>query len=241
MGSTRVIPAERGDLVGDGLLHCTIHKREEIDTAMMSAGDWDARYRDAELLWTAEPNRFVAAELDGIAPGRALDVAAGEGRNAVWLAERGWTVTAVDFSPVALDKGRALARARGVEVHWLVEDVTVWQPAPAAFDAVVVAYLHLPATPLARAMRAAAGAVAPGGLLVAVGHDRDNAGHGYGGPPDPSILWDAGTLVQWLPGLVVERADQVTREVDTEEGARTAIDSLVRCRREPGPALAAPA
>lgn len=206
---------------------------------MMSAEDWDARYRDAELLWTAEPNRFVAAELDGVAPGRALDLAAGEGRNAVWLAERGWTVTAVDFSPVALDKGRALARARGVEVDWLVEDVTAWQPPPEAFDAVVVAYLHLPATPLARTLRAAAAAVAPGGLLVAVGHDRDNAEHGYGGPPDPSILWDAGTLVQWLPGLVVERAEQVTRAVDTDEGPRTAIDTLVRCRREPEPTPAA--
>lgn len=207
---------------------------------MMSAEDWDARYRDAELLWTAEPNRFVAAELDGVAAGRALDLAAGEGRNAVWLAERGWTVTAVDFSPVALDKGRALARAHGVQVDWLVEDVTTWQPPPGAFDAVVVAYLHLPPAPLARTLGAAAAAVAPGGLLVAVGHDRDNAEHGYGGPPDPSILWDAGTLVQGLPGLVVERAEQVTREVDTDEGPRTAIDTLVRCRREPDPAPAAP-
>lgn len=208
---------------------------------MMSAEDWDARYRDAELLWTAEPNRFVAAELAGVAAGRALDLAAGEGRNAVWLAERGWTVTAVDFSLVALDKGRALARARGVEVDWQVEDVTAWQPPPAAFDAVVVAYLHLPATRLATTLRAAAAAVAAGGLLVAVGHDHDNAEHGYGGPPDPSILWDAGAVVQWLPGLVVERAEQVNREVDTDEGPRTAIDTLVRCRREPGPAPAAPA
>lgn len=202
---------------------------------MMSAEDWDARYSDAELLWTAEPNRFVATELGGVAPGRALDLACGEGRNAVWLAERGWTVTAVDFSPVAVDKGRALAAARGVDVDWHTEDVTVWQPPLEAFDAVVIAYLHLPSEQLASILEAAAAAVAPGGVLVAVGHDRDNAERGYGGPPDPSVLWDAGALTRHLAGLTVERAEQVTRTVSTDEGPRTAIDTLVRGRRPPHP------
>ena len=78
--------------------------------------DWDARYAGSLLLWTAEPNRFLVAEADGLRPGRALDLASGEGRNAVWLAERGWRVTAVDFSPVALAKARALAARRGVDV-----------------------------------------------------------------------------------------------------------------------------
>lgn len=201
----------------------------------MRAEEWDARYRDAELLWTGEANRFVAAELDGVPPGRALDLGCGEGRNAVWLAQRGWTVTAVDFSSVAVEKGRALAAARSVEIDWLVEDVTSWRPPPEAYEAVVVAYLHLPAEPLAGVLHAAAAAVAPGGLLVAVGHDRDNADRGYGGPPDTSVLWDAETLTQHVPGLRIERAEQVTRVVSTDEGPRTAIDTLVRGRREATP------
>jgi 2-polyprenyl-3-methyl-5-hydroxy-6-metoxy-1,4-benzoquinol methylase len=65
--------------------------------------DWNARYAASELLWTAEPNRLFAAEIAGLEPGRALDLACGEGRNAVWLAEQGWRVTAVDFSDVALE------------------------------------------------------------------------------------------------------------------------------------------
>jgi SAM-dependent methyltransferase len=77
----------------------------------MERQDWDRRYRGSELVWTAQPNRFVADELGELPPGRALDLGAGEGRNAVRLAERGWRVTAVDFSPVALDKARRLARA----------------------------------------------------------------------------------------------------------------------------------
>ncbi len=94
----------------------------------MEREDWDRRYGGTELIWTAEPNRFVVEELGDLPAGRALDLGAGEGRNAVWLAERGWRVTAVDFSPVALDKARRLARARGVSVDWALEGL----PASAA-------------------------------------------------------------------------------------------------------------
>ena len=93
-------------------------------------------------MWTAEPNRFAVAELQDLAPGRALDVAAGEGRNAVWLASRGWQVTAVDFSAAGLDKGRWLAQARGVTVDWVHADVRDYQPEAASFQLVLVAYLQ---------------------------------------------------------------------------------------------------
>lgn len=75
----------------------------------MEATEWDRRYAEQELVWSAGPNQFLVEEAAGLAPGRALDVAAGEGRNAVWLAERGWRVTAVDFSTVGIDKGRRIA------------------------------------------------------------------------------------------------------------------------------------
>ena len=74
----------------------------------MDARDWDRRYADSELVWSSRPNQFVESELADLVPGRAMDVAAGEGRNAIWLAAQGWDVTAVDFSLVGLDKGRSL-------------------------------------------------------------------------------------------------------------------------------------
>lgn len=108
----------------------------------MDASGWDERYAASELVWSAEPNQFVATELAGLTPGRALDLAAGEGRNAIWLARRGWEVTAADFSQVALDKGRTLAG--DTAVRWVCADATAWSE-PAAYDLVVLAYLQLPA------------------------------------------------------------------------------------------------
>src|SRR5690606_6006021 len=124
------------------------------------------RYATSELIWTADPNRFLVDEVRGLAPGRALDVAAGEGRNAVWLARHGWQVTAVDFSDVGLDKARQLAERAGVSVDLVCADAT--NPIDATFDLVVVLYLHLPADQRRRAYRNAADAVAPGGTLLIV-------------------------------------------------------------------------
>src|SRR5689334_5266073 len=108
----------------------------------MDAAAWDERYAAADLVWSAEPNRFVAEELADLPPGRALDLATGEGRNAIWLARRGWDVTGVDFSQVALDKGRRLAG--DTVVRWVCADATRWEE-PASYDLVLLAYLQLPA------------------------------------------------------------------------------------------------
>jgi 2-polyprenyl-3-methyl-5-hydroxy-6-metoxy-1,4-benzoquinol methylase len=89
---------------------------------------WDERYASTELIWTAEPNRFLVAEAGGLAPGRALDLACGEGRNAVWLATQRWEVTGVDFSRTGLDKARHLARQRHVTAEWILADVTTYRP-----------------------------------------------------------------------------------------------------------------
>jgi hypothetical protein len=94
----------------------------------VDARGWDQRYAAADLVWPAGPNRTVADQVSGLPPGSALDLACGEGRNALWPAERGWTVTAVDFSSVAIEKARTAAARRGRDVHLLVADVTSWQP-----------------------------------------------------------------------------------------------------------------
>ena len=102
---------------------------------------WDERYAPAELIWTAEPNRFLVTEVNGLAPERALDLACGEGHNAVWLATQGWEVTGVDFSRAGLDKAHHLAQQHQVTVQWIRADVITYQPPPPGFDLVAILYL----------------------------------------------------------------------------------------------------
>ncbi len=196
----------------------------------MDSQEWDRRYAGTELVWTAEPNRFVVAELADLPPGRALDLGAGEGRNAVWLATRGWQVTAVDFSAVGLDKGRRLADARGVAVDWVRADVLGYQPEAQSFQLVLVAYLQLRAADLDGVLRRAAAALAPGGVLLVVGHDVTNLTEGAGGPPDPAVLYTPESITRSLAGLTVLRADRVRRPV-AAGGDRDAVDTLVRAVR----------
>lgn len=197
---------------------------------------WDQRYSGPGLVWGAGPNRFVAEELTALPPGRAIDLGTGEGRNAIWLAERGWLVTAVDFSAGGLARADRLAAERGISVNWVQADLLDWQPEPDGYDLVLIAYLHLPSAELTRVFRAAAAAVAPGGTLLAVGHDRENIARGHGGPQDPDRLYTPAAVTAELGGLSIRRADQVLRPVPTPEGERTAIDTLVRAERPAQPA-----
>jgi SAM-dependent methyltransferase len=201
----------------------------------MDATSWDERYAASDLVWSAEPNQFVEAECANLPPGRAVDLAAGEGRNAIWLARRGWEVTAVDFSKVGLDKGRELAGETHVE--WVCADATTWRPESPA-DLVVIAYLQLPPSERRAAVRNGFDALAPGGTLLLVAHDSTNLLEGTGGPQDPNVLVSADDVLADLGGFDfdVMVADRVPREVtpDDEHGgavSRTAWDCLVRVRR----------
>jgi 2-polyprenyl-3-methyl-5-hydroxy-6-metoxy-1,4-benzoquinol methylase len=194
----------------------------------MEREDWNRRHGEAGPLFGVDPNRFLVAEVGGLEPGRALDLACGAGRNAVWLAERGWTVTGVDFADVALDNARALAAERGVEVEWAQGDVREWVPPEEAYDLVAIMYLHVPAEERRVVHGRAARAVAPGGTLLVVGHDRENLVSGTGGPQDARVLLDAEEVAGELEGLEVEKAERVLRPV---EGERDAIDTLVRASR----------
>ena len=200
----------------------------------MDRHDWDERYAGDELVWSAEPNRFLVAEAEALPAGRALDLACGEGRNAVWLAERGWDVTGVDFSNVGLDKARRLAEARGVSAQWELADATEYTPPAAAFDLVIVMYLHLPAAARRAAFANAAAALAVGGTLLVVGHDITNPDEGWGGPSDPAVLYGPEDVVADLGGLEIVKAERVRRPVRTGDGEKLAIDVLVRATRVPG-------
>ena len=206
----------------------------------MDAETWDARYAASELVWSAGPNAFVVEQVEGLmarrspdrAAGRAIDLAGGEGRNAIWLAERGWDVELVEVSAVALEKAGAIAHARGVTLATTLADVTE-EPTLAPADLVLVCYLQLPTEPLARALGHAATLVAPGGTLLVIAHERDNLEHGHGGPPDAAFLPTVDDVLGAIGdrGLVVEHAGQVRRRVETDEGPREAIDLLVRAGR----------
>jgi len=196
----------------------------------MDRDAWNERYAGSELLWSAEPNRFLVAEASTLSPGRALDLACGEGRNAVWLARRGFAVDAVDFSDVALGKARALASAHGARVRWIEADVERYEPARSAYDLVILFYLHLPWDRMKPVLRRAAAAVAAGGTFLLVGHDAENLTRGVGGPRSPDVLYTPQGIAAELPGLELVEAARRQRPVDTAEHRGVAIDCLVRAR-----------
>ena len=186
---------------------------------------WDERYAERDRLWSIEPNRTVAEVVGPMSPGRALDLGAGEGRHALWLAERGWQVTAVDFSAVGIDRARAQPGADRVE--WVIADVRSWTPPRGAtYDLVLVAYLHLADD----VFRGATSWLDPGGALVVVGHALRNLRDGVGGPRDPHLLYTDELLRAAAAELHIERLEEVHRP--TADG--TAIDLLLVARRDDG-------
>lgn len=211
------------------------------DVAATERQRWDRRYAEADLLWSEDANRFVIQEVEALPPGRALDLGAGEGRNAMWLAARGWRVTAFDFSSVALERARRLAAERGHAVEWIEADLRTYAPPASAFDLVLIMYMH-PLPPERTAlMHVAVGALAPGGTLLVVGHDRTNLEHGVGGPQDPERLFSPEDIVDDLGDVAelrVVRAERVLRPVTTDTVERHAVDALVRIERQREPVTA---
>jgi SAM-dependent methyltransferase len=191
--------------------------------------DWDHKYGQAQNLWSARPNRFLVAEVEALPPGRALDLACGEGQNAIWLATVSWDVVGVDFSEVAIAKARARAERDGVAVDFAIGDLVEYEPEAGAFHLVLLLYLHLPPHERRLVLERASAAVASGGTLLLVGHDLANMTEGVGGPSDPTIHVTPDEVAGELPGLEVEKAERVYRDVVGED--RPAIDALVRARR----------
>jgi SAM-dependent methyltransferase len=192
---------------------------------------WDERHAAGDFEGHG-PNPTLVVAVGSQPTGRALELAAGSGTNAVWLASHGWQTTAVDWSPVGLANGRAKATAAGVWVEWLERDLFEWSPPARSFDLVVIVYLHLPPEERRPVYSRAAAAVAPGGRLVIVGHDRLNATEGEGGPPDPERLFTAAEIGAELlaadPELEIERSDVVRR---VPPPGRAPIDALLVVHR----------
>ena len=195
------------------------------------AAEWDTRYGTAERIWSGDPNGALVAETADLAPGRALDVGCGEGADAVWLARRGWRVTALDVSRVALARAEQHARDAGVEVAWVHAGLVEADLPAGGFDLVSAQYPVLRRTPDAVAERTLAGLVAPGGTLVVVHHDLGPE-HRHDGGFDPALYA--------LPADVAAVLDAGWEVVVHERRART---DRRRRRRAPraGPRPACPA
>jgi SAM-dependent methyltransferase len=192
---------------------------------------WDERHGARDPIERREPDPDLVAVVGALPPGRAVDLACGDGRHAVWLASRGWTVTGVDFSRVGLERAREAAEAAGLTVAWEHEDLLAWEPAAGMAELVVVAFLHLPPEDRRAVFAKAATALVPGGRLLILGHDRVNLGRDVPGPRDPAYLYTPEDAASDLPGLVIDEA----RRADHDLGdGRVSTNTVVVAHRPAG-------
>ena len=201
---------------------------------------WDERYRAHPALWSGNPNPHLVGEAAGLAPGAALDVGCGEGADAIWLAERGWQVTAVDLSTVALGRAAGHAARAGAEIaariDWQHGDITAatWDPGTARYDLVCAQYLHLPAGPREALFRRLAGAVRSGGTLLIVGHHPLDLQTTMPRPPQPELFFtgdDVAALLDPAAWKVITNAAAPHPATDPEGRTVTIHDAVLRARR----------
>lgn len=198
----------------------------------MDRHGWNERYGASEQTFVRDPNRLVVAEVDGLTPGVAIDLATGEGRHAVWLASLGWRVVAVDYADVGLRRAQARAQADGHagRVALALADAHALRWPPQFYDLVLLSFFHPRPPERVDLYLAIANALRPGGRLVQVSYDKLHATEGVGGPRDPEILVDPPVVAAELAalGLEVKRADTVRLTTDTGD---TVVDAIIRADR----------
>lgn len=199
-----------------------------------SADSWDERYTGSRTVWSGQPNAQLVAEVDGLAPGRALDLGAGEGADACWLAARGWTVDAVDFSQAALDKTDAHVAELGLvgKVRTRRRDLREWAPPAGTYHLVVAHFLHLDPEALPGVLARSAAATAPGGTFLVVAHHPDDATKDVRRPP-AEVLYGPEQVLEVLDdGWQVDVAEARPRQgTDTDGHPVTVHDTVVRAHR----------
>jgi SAM-dependent methyltransferase len=214
------------------------HTRDASNQPPRNPGEnqaqWDERYASMDKLWSGQPNGVLVTETRELSPGRVLDVGCGEGADALWLAERGWHVTALDVSQVALDRAAQEADQRGVQVTWLHTGLVEAALPPASFELVTAQYPALLRTDDHRAEHALLDAVAPGGVLLIVHHPTpttaEASAHGF--HPDDYVS-PANVAALLGDGWVVEANETRPRHVATGAGSHHTEDVVVRARRLP--------
>lgn len=213
------------------------HQHEHLPPVLDEAF-WDKRYRVKSRIWSGQVNAQLLAEAIDLAPGTALDAGCGEGADAVWLAGRGWTVTASDISAIPLQRAAEHAADLGSEITeritWQQADLVVTAPPPASYDLVSAHFLHLRGDERRRLYAALAAAVAPGGTLLVVGHHPTDMHSAMPRPPEPDLFFTAEELAAELAGadweiLVTERRERTVQDPDGQEA--TIADAVLRARR----------
>ena len=202
--------------------------------AAAQAGRWDARYRERDgAMWSGRPNGRLVAEVAALAPGRVLDVGCGEGADAIWLAQRGWTVTAIDISEVAICRAREASVPTGASVEWICGDVLQTRFPACSFDLVSMQYPALPKAAGAGAVRRLLATVCPGGLLLAVYHDLDDAHreHIKSRGIDAVDYIGAEDLGRLLGEDFTIELHAVEARIDPPPGTTRVADVVVRARR----------
>jgi SAM-dependent methyltransferase len=198
------------------------------------ADEWDARYSEQDRsMWSGRPNGRLLVEVGEVMPGRALDIGCGEGSDAIWLAQRGWTVTAIDISEVAVGRARAAAERAGAEVEWICGDALRTALPASWFDLVSMQYPALPKAAGEAAVRGLVDTVRPGGLLLAVYHDLDDVhrDHMKSRGIDPADYLDADELGQLLGDDFTVERHAVEPRVDPPPDNPHIADVVLRARR----------
>jgi SAM-dependent methyltransferase len=202
--------------------------------AAAQAAEWDARYRERDGgIWSGRPNGRLVAEVAGLAPGRALDVGCGEGADAIWLAQRGWTVTAIDVSDVAICRAREASHPAGASVEWICGDALQAQFPRRSFDLVSIQYPALPKAPGEAAVRRLLDTVRPGGFLLAVYHDLDDehVEHMKARGVDPADYVGTDDLAGLLGDHFTLEWHGVEERIDPPPGTPHIADAVLRARR----------
>ena len=198
------------------------------------AAEWDARYGEHDqAMWSGRPNGRLVVEVGDLSPGRVLDVGCGEGADAIWLAQQGWTVTAIDISDVAVGRAREAAERVGVTVEWIIGDAQQTSFPSGSFELVSLQYPALPKAAGERAMRTLLDAVRPGGVLLAVYHDLDHEHreHMKDRGFDPADYVGVDDLASLLgDDFTVERREVAPR-VDPPPNNPHIADVVLRARR----------
>jgi SAM-dependent methyltransferase len=199
---------------------------------------WDERYRSHPTLWSGNPNGHLVSEAEGLTPGSALDVGCGEGADAIWLSERGWRVTAVDISPVALQRGVANAEQIGAvvaaRIDWVQADLTAWDPGPDRFDLVSTQYMHLPSALRQKLFDRLAAAVAPGGTLLIVAHHPSDLQTTMPRPHEPDLYFTGDDIAGSLDArdwVVVTNTAAARTTTDPNGNSVVIHDTVLRARR----------
>ncbi len=195
---------------------------------------WNERYVQKGSVWGAAPNVFVADRLAGLSARRVLDLGSGQGRNAIWLAQQGHEVTAVDVSDVASAQAAEIAAAAGVGVDFVTADLEDWEPPAESFDLVVLAYIQAPEPIRKRLHAKAASALVPGGRVFIIAHHRENLENGVGGPPSPDVLFDEELIAADFSGFEVIENAKVLRHVERDDMVGEAIDLLFHAAQVSG-------